>query len=154
MSAIKVVFVCTGNTCRSPMAAAMATQIFASAGINAEVYSAGVNAMNNQPASRHAVKVMEEGGLCLLSHKAAVVSGDMLDTAALVLTMTGSHRAVLLADYPAVKGKIYTLAEYVGNDLNITDPYGGSIDEYRACATQMRKLLELTANKLYEIDFF
>jgi len=130
------------------MAAVMARQIFAKAGLATEVISAGVSAMNGQPASRHAVKVMEEGGLCLLSHKAAIVSGDMLDTAGLVLTMTGSHRAVLLSDYPAVGGKVFTLAGYVGDDMNVADPFGGSEEVYRACATQIRGLLELVAEKL------
>jgi len=131
------------------MAAAMAVQIFAEAGLIAEVCSAGVNAMNGQPASRHAVKVMGESGLCLLAHKAAIVSDDMLKTAGLVLTMTGSHRAVLLSDYPAIKGKVFTLAEYVGNNQNVADPFGGSEDEYRKCATQIRELLLLTAKRLH-----
>jgi len=133
------------------MAAAMATQIFAKAGLSAEVFSAGVSAMHGQPASRHAVKVMEDGGLCLLSHRATLVSGDMLDTAVLVLTMTGSHRAILLSDYPATKGKVFTLAEYVGEDLNVADPFGGSEDIYRACAAQIRELLELVAKKLRDM---
>jgi len=130
------------------MAAAMATQIFTNAGLAAEVTSAGVSAFNNQPASHHAVKVMGDGGLCLLSHRAALVNAAMLETATLVLTMTGSHRAMLHSDYPATKEKIFTLAGYVGDDMNISDPFGGSEDEYRACATQMRDLLELVAKKL------
>jgi len=132
------------------MAAAMATQIFTDAGLAAEVTSAGVSAFNNQPASHHAVKVMGDGGLCLLSHRAALVSAAMLEAATLVLTMTGSHRAVLHSDYPAHKGKTFTLAEYVGNDINIADPFGGSEDEYRACAAQIRSLLALAAKKLCE----
>ena len=148
MSAIKIVFVCTGNTCRSPMAEVMAAQIFAEAGLAVDVSSAGVSAFDGQPASRHAVSVMKDGGLCLLSHKAATVSGDMLEAAGLVLTMTGSHRAVLLSDYPAAAGKIFTLAGYVGDDANVADPFGGSVDEYRGCAAQIRKLLMLVAGKL------
>jgi len=130
------------------MAATMAIDIFAKAGLATEVTSAGVNAMQGQPASRHAITVMEEGGLCLLSHQATIVSGDMLENAALVLTMTGSHRAILLSDYPAARGKVFTLAEYVGDDINIADPFGGNVDVYRDCAAQMQALLLLVAKKI------
>jgi len=129
------------------MAAAMASHIFANAGLAVEVFSAGVNAIEGQPASRHAVTVMKEGGLCLLSHKAAIVSADLLGDAALVLTMTDSHRTVLLSDYPAAHEKIFTLAGYVDDNINIADPFGGSKEEYSACAAQIRELLTLAAKK-------
>ena len=148
MSQLKVMFVCTGNTCRSPMAAVMASQIFEKAGLAVEVLSAGVSAILGQPASRNAASVMKEDGLCLLSHRASIVSGDTLEDTTLVLTMTNSHRAVVLSDYPAYCGKVFTLAEYVGDDVNVADPFGGSVDEYRACASQIRGLLVLAAKKL------
>ena len=143
-----IVFVCTGNTCRSPMAAALAAQIFAQAGLTAHISSAGVSAWPNQPASRHAITVMEEGGLCLLSHQAAMVSDALVDSATLVLTMTGSHRAVLLSDYPGAKDKIFTLGEYAGEAVDVSDPFGGSLAEYRACAAQIKGLLLRVAKRL------
>ena len=143
----KIVFVCTGNTCRSPMAAMMAAQIFNEAGITAEIISAGVSAWPNQPASRHAITVMEECGLSLAEHKASLVSDDMFEDEALVLTMTASHKAVLLSDYPCAKGRIYTLAEYAGQSADVCDPFGGSLEDYRVCAAQIREMLVLAAEK-------
>jgi len=148
MSQIKIVFVCTGNTCRSPMAAAMAAQIFEEAGLAAVVLSAGVSAWPNQPASRHAIMVMEEGGLCLLAHKASIVSDNILDDASVVLAMTGSHQAILLSDYPMAKEKIFTLAGYVGESIDVSDPFGGSLEDYRACAAQIKGLLVLAVERL------
>ena len=141
MSPIKIMFVCTGNTCRSPMAAVMATQLFAEAGLVAEVFSAGLYAINGQPASHNAISVMKESGLCLLSHRAAPVSGSILSEIMLVLTMTWSHREALQLRYPSAQNKIFTLAEFVGDSMNIADPYGGDLEEYRACAAQIKTVL-------------
>ena len=148
MTLKKIVFICTGNTCRSPMAAALASSIFAKAGLAIEVTSAGVSAWANQPASRHAISVMTDKGLCLAAHKAALVSEALFDGAVLALTMTSTHKVILLSDYPNAKDKIFTLGEYVGKNTDISDPFGGSLEDYRACAEQIEKLLMLVLKKL------
>ena len=152
MSPKKIIFVCTGNTCRSPMAAAMAAPLFAEAGLTVEIFSAGVNAMPNQPASRHAITVMEEDGLCLLSHRAAIVSEDILDNAWLVLTMTDRHRAVLLSDYPKARDMVFTLSEYIGEAADIADPFGGDVEEYRTCAAQIKAMLLRVVEKIKQTN--
>jgi len=123
------------------MAAAMAAQIFAEAGLMAEVLSAGVNAWANQPASRHAITAMKEAGLCLASHKSALVSPDLLEGATIVLTMTHNHRAALVSDYPGVKDCVFTLGEYIGECTDVADPFGGNLADYRACAAQIKAML-------------
>jgi len=148
MSNKKIVFVCTGNTCRSPMAAVLATDIFAKAGLVAQVLSAGVSAWANQPASRHALSVMEEDGLSLTSHKACMVSDELVKNATVILSMTGTHRAILHSDYPKAKDKIFTLCEYAGHGKDISDPFGGSLEEYRACASEIKVLLQIVATKI------
>jgi len=130
------------------MAAAMAAQIFAEAGLKAEVLSAGTSAWANQPASRHAISVMEEGGLCLVAHRAAIASGEVLANATVVLTMTAGHKAILLSDYPEARAYIFTLGEYVGGAGDVADPFGGSIEEYRACAAQIRGMLQEVVKRL------
>jgi len=62
--------------------------------------------------------------------------------------MTGHHRAVLLSHYPSAKDKIFTLGEYAGEDIDISDPFGGSLEEYRDCASQIKNMLVCIAEKL------
>jgi len=132
------------------MAAAMAADIFTKAGLTADVLSAGVNAWANQPASRHALSVMEECGLSLAAHQACLISDNLIQDATLILSMTGTHRAILLSDYPKAKSKIYTLCEYAGQGKDISDPFGGSLEEYRTCAHEIRALLIKITDKLKE----
>jgi len=144
----KIIFVCTGNTCRSPMAAAMATDIFKKNDLTVEVLSAGVNAWGNQPASSHALMVMKESGLCLAAHTSTLVYDTLIESATLILSMTSSHQAALQSDYPNAKDKIYTLGEYVGRDNDISDPFGGTLQDYRNCAKEIRELLSQVPDKL------
>ena len=139
---MKILFVCTGNTCRSPMAGAMAEQLL---GGKYKIYSAGLMAMPNSKASGHAIAVMKERQIDLTKHKSRLVSEELLTEADLILTMTESHKAALVR---AVPEKVFTLGEYAGCQTSITDPFGGSLDVYRDCAGEIYKLLLKIAEKI------
>ncbi len=129
-----ILFVCTGNTCRSPMAEG----IFNSMNKNAVAASAGIFAENGAMATPNAVFAASNEGADIKNHSASLLTKEMLDGADLVLTMTQSHKRRLPADE-----KIMTFAEFVGADIEIADPYGGDKETYIKCAKQIKKLIEM-----------
>lgn len=139
-----ILLVCTGNVCRSPMAAA----IFAAEANRVgdadqyDVSSAGTWALETEPASPNAQAVMQHRGLSLEGHRARTVTDEMLMTADLVLVMTRHHLDSLGAEFPGARAKIHLLSELVGQQYDIGDPYGASLDEYEVCAVELTQLIE------------
>ncbi|MCL2499105.1 MAG: low molecular weight protein arginine phosphatase [Defluviitaleaceae bacterium] len=145
-----ILFVCTGNTCRSPMAAVMASKLLVEAGLDYTVRSAGVSASPECKASAHAVTVMREEGCDLLSHRSQRVTGELVSQADLVLAMTSGHRAAVVSAYPFAADKTFVLCEYAESGNNISDPFGGDYGTYRECASQIKTQLERCIKKIKE----
>ena len=147
----RILFVCTGNTCRSPMAQVLFESIISkdpslqSAGI--KVDSAGIIA-NRYPAPQEAIEVMLDYGLDLTGHRSKLIDSSMLDWADLVLVMEQEHKEGVVSRFPEQGGKTHLLSEYVGERGDIPDPYYGDIQVYRECATLLQSLLNKLADKL------
>lgn len=148
----QVLLVCSGNTCRSPMAAALLRKALANRGRGQEVtvLSAGIGAGEGDRAAAFAVDVMRERGLDLSGHRSRRLTDELLAEADLVLTMTAAHKHEVQCQAPREGAKVYTLAEYAGQaDSNddgrgdIKDPFCGSRDRYAAAAASIEELLEL-----------
>ncbi len=146
---MKLLFVCTGNTCRSSMAGAIAAREMERAGLpEAEVRSAGTSATPGRPASENAVAVMGEAGIDLGSHRSSVLDRETVAWADLVLAMTAGHRREALRICPGAAGKVYTLAGFAGEDGDIPDPYGGGPEDYRRTAARLSRLISLAVERI------
>lgn len=191
MAVNKILFVCTGNTCRSPMAEGMLRKLAKQRGIPLESRSAGVSAVEGMPVSYHAESVLRDQDIRdeLVSKP---LTADLVEWADLILTLTQSHKQYAIRQFPHAADKIHTLKEYVENDgrvladlqeqdslyaslelarslgrdvsdkdrerlielrqripsFDISDPFGGSREDYEATAAEIRTALFRLLDKL------
>lgn len=188
---LHILFVCTGNTCRSPMAEGLLRKLAKERGIQVEVRSAGVSAVPGTSISRHAAGILQDEGIQdrIVSSQ---LNGEAVAWADLILTLTGAHKRHLLQYFPDAVTKTHTLKEYVQTqesvnadireldslyadaELNlalgtepdaaamqrmieirqripsfdISDPFGGSREDYELAAAEIRTALYGLLDKL------
>lgn len=146
---MKICFICTGNTCRSPMAEHILRYLLADCP-QIEISSAGIQAYSGASASQGSLQVMaEKFGIDLSEHKAIRVDKQLLAEADYIYTMTRQHKQVLQRVYPEFMDKVATIAEAAGLErVDVIDPFGYSVEEYRETADQLHYLLSRLATTL------
>lgn len=137
-----ILFVCSGNTCRSPMAAGIFNSRFASGGDKA--ISAGLHAHIGEGPSEYAVRAVAEYGADISGHRAQPMTDALASMATDIVAMTGAQARAIRANHPFAASKVKVLGAPKGKSetpFDIPDPYGGSPKDYRACAALIATLL-------------
>jgi len=135
----RVLFVCTGNTCRSPMAEALFRHL---KGTNEwQEASAGIFAATGSPASPYAVEVLREKGIDLSRHRSQLLTSDLLDQSDLIITMTKGQEENLLQHFPEIEDKVYLINAFGTSKVpaDVMDPFGGSIEMYKKTCDEIER---------------
>ncbi|MBH05345.1 MAG: threonylcarbamoyl-AMP synthase [Phycisphaeraceae bacterium] len=140
-----ILLVCSGNTCRSPMAEAIGRKLLSEKQQNiagpdssdATVWSAGVYAIHGAPASAESIEAMAKIGIDLTKHRSRPLTAEMIHEAETIYCMTTTHRAAVIAIAPTSASKTFTLDP----DGDIDDPIGSGSSSYQRCADLIHQCL-------------
>lgn len=146
---MKILFICTGNTCRSCMAETIFNQVCNMDGL--ESFSAGVSIFPGSSVSKNASKLLIDSFGCDISKRAAVqLERKFIEEADLILAMSNSVKQYAISYFEVPQNITYTLNEYVDVKGEVSDPYGGDLSIYKKTYEQLEYLINLLISKLKE----
>ena len=140
---MKVLFICTGNTCRSPMAEAIFNKYAQDYDKDYNAFSRGLSVFAAQPTNAKSMSALNDIGITNFTHTSTQLTPNDIESCDMVLTMTSVHKIILKNAFPKYKNKIFTLNEKAyGTDSDITDPYGKTQNEYNKCCLYIKGAVE------------
>jgi protein-tyrosine phosphatase len=149
-SDLNVLFICTGNTCRSPMAEQMFNE--KAKGLSAHAISAGLDANPGSPMNPQASEALTSLGYTPTEHSSTLVSPQAVEEADVILTFTQDQKIELGERFPAAVEKLFTISEYANGGTvtteDVSDPYGMSAEVYRETAETINSLVERIVSSL------
>ncbi|MDF1862080.1 MAG: low molecular weight protein arginine phosphatase [Verrucomicrobiales bacterium] len=141
----RVLFICTGNVCRSPMAEGFLREMAKEAGSEIEVGSAGLGAMDEMPPSTNSVMAMEEEGIDISRQRSRMLTPEMVEEYTHIFGLGEGHIETIRAYFPEAQEKTFVLREFIadqGLDLNVPDPIGGDLEEYRLTRNLIKEAMD------------
>ncbi|MDQ0189439.1 low molecular weight protein arginine phosphatase [Alicyclobacillus cycloheptanicus] len=151
---MRILFVCTGNTCRSPMAALITKSRLKARGLPWSVKSAGVSAVAGVPISPEAAAALERRSI-EVDHVSQPLDEKLVSEADIILTMTAGHRQHVIRQFPQAADKTFELLRYISDEgsqssagCDIVDPFGGTAEDYETCARKLEEAIDVLLNKL------
>ncbi len=154
MNPKRILFVCTGNSCRSVMAQELMKHTLARAGITTvQVESAGVFAIEGMGPTGETRRVLQDAGLDCAGHRARTLTSEMVERADLILVMERLHAEEVIRRLPSTRDKIHLLKAYGASttselSVNIPDPIGKPLEVYEVCFADIREAVERVARSL------
>ncbi len=136
----RILFVCTGNTCRSPMAEGLMRHYLKESKIEAEVLSAGLSAFEGSPPSENSVKAMQEKGIDIREQQSTQLSGSLVDEVTHIFALGSGHLQVIQEYFPQAVEKTFLVREFIAQDeadREIGDPFGGPLEQYQETRDQI-----------------
>jgi protein-tyrosine-phosphatase len=147
-----ILVVCTANICRSPVAEAVLRDRLRQAGLSDWIVSsAGTWAERARSAAAFSTQILAEQGLDLTGHRSRVVTAEIMEAVDLLLCMESGHAEALRAEFPALAGKVYLLSQMIGRRFSISDPYGGSLEDYRRMVQDVTAVIEQGLPRIIEL---
>lgn len=144
-----ILFICTGNTCRSPMAEGFFKRAWRKRKIR--IHSAGIATLSALKPSELAIRVMREEGIDISSHMSTPLTEEMIREADLILVMESRHKEKICRLFPPAQEKTFLLKEFgLGEKEEVLDPIGGSLRSYWKCAMEIEEAIGGVMEKLKE----
>ena len=143
---MKIMFICTGNICRSAMAEGMMKKLAKDDNLDLDICSCGIYAEDGNYATYNAVEAAKYYDVNIEGHRATNISKSKIREMDIILCATESHKQSVLYMYPELKEKVFTMKEYAeldknGQDMDIKDPWGYDMNVYQNCAEEIEKCL-------------
>lgn len=143
-----VLFVCTANVCRSPMAMAIFRNLVQGDQEDWQVDSAGTLAVEGVPVTYKAQVVLQNKGLDVSEHLSQTISQELIDRYDLILTMEKNHKEALTIEFPQKAERIFMLSEMIGLVYDVPDPIGRSLTEFQNTYDEIEQTLKLGLDKI------